>query len=150
MRVRIVTLSIVASVLSLAAAVALADNPPVTKPAPAADVTMTVIPSGQDVVKTVVQTIVVPAKRGKGKAADQSGQQTAAAAKLKEEGKESAQAEQHEATPTTGPADEAAEQAAQQQAEEAAEHQAAAAQQAQQQAQQARDKRKTTSGHPPV
>lgn len=146
MRVRILTLSIVAGLLSLATTAALAGNPPAPKPAPVADVTMTVIPSGQDVVKTVVQTIAVPAK---GKTADQFGQQTAAAARQKEEGKESSQAEQHEATPTTGEDDEAAEEAAQQQAEEAAEHQAAQAQQAQEQAEQAKDKHKPEPHHPP-
>lgn len=101
-----------------------ADNP---KPAPPKsaepDVTMTVIPSGQDVIKTVVQTITVPANarnssptntgnNGKG------GQQTA---KQNQEDHEASAAEQHKAA--SQQAEQAADQAAQQ-AQEGAENQA--------------------------
>lgn len=114
------------------------DNVP---PPATADVTMTVIPAGQDPVKTVVQTITVPSSKGKvGKhsGGKGSGQQPSAGARQREEGHEAPQAAQNEATPSVGQQQEDATEQAQQQAEEAAERQAAQAQQqAQQMAQEA-------------
>ncbi|MGE5625437.1 MAG: hypothetical protein ACM3ZT_07810 [Bacillota bacterium] len=136
MRLRDSVLLLLGAVFASAASVALADTP-----APAVstggDVTMTVIPSGQDVVKTVVQTIVVPAnanKLAKGKSA-----------------------EPQKAKPATGQDSEAAAQTAQQLAEAAAEHQAGQTQQqvqqqalqAQQAAQVAAAKARNPSPPPP-
>jgi len=122
MRMRTHLISIVVvmlgSVFACASGAALADPPAATTPAGPADgdVTMTVIPSGVDVVKTVVQTITVPANADK-------------VAKAKS-------AEPHKAT--AGQDSKAAEQTAQQLAEAAAEHQAGQTQQqVQQQALQA-------------
>jgi hypothetical protein len=107
------------------------NSPP---PAPQPDVTMMVIPAGQDVLQTVVQTINVPAKigaqtpsrktpGGKDHGSNPPGPQTAPSTQQIEGTKAEPQAGQHEAG-------EAA-----QQAGEAAEHQAQQARQAQQQAQ---------------
>ena len=128
--------------LTLACGSIWADNGP---KAPQPDVTMTVIPSGQDVVKTVVQNISVPANAGAHKPgptpppggkpgnAKQFGQQTAQSAQQIEETQEAQQAAQHEADASRQIGESAAQ--AQQQAQEAAENQAQQAQQAQQQAQ---------------
>lgn len=124
MRLRVPVLLIVGALCASAGAVARADTPAAhVKAEPAdGDVTMTVIPSGADVVKSVVQNIVVPANANK-----------VAKSKIAEPQK----------APAAGQDSEAAEQAAQQLAEEAAVHQAGqtqqqvqqVAQQAQQQAQ---------------
>lgn len=123
---------------------AFADNSPPPANSTVPDVTMTVIPSGQDVVKTVVQNITVPANTGtqktgatstagKGDSASKFGRQTAQSAKQIEETKEAPQAQQHEADASQQAAEAA--QQAQQQAQAAAENQAQQARQAQQQAQ---------------
>ena len=108
---------LLATVFACASGAALADAP-VASPPPAPadrDVTMTVIPSGVDVVKTVVQNISVPAN--------------AKVAKAKSE---------QSSKGTAGQDSKAAEQNAQQLAEAAAEHQAGQTQsQVQQQALQA-------------
>lgn len=85
MRLRPTLLFLLGTVLAAAGTPARADTPAATVTADPADgdVTMTVIPSGEDVVKTVVQNIVVPAnanKAAKGKNVDQSGPQRLPAA----------------------------------------------------------------------
>jgi len=155
MRLKIISTFIIGAMGMALSAPVLADNS--TPPPQAADVTMTVIPAGQDPVKTVVQTISVPPAKGKpGKDAKgkEFGQQTAAAVRQREESHESAQAEQHEATPAGGQQGEEASEQAQQQAEEAAERQAAQAQQqsqqvAQQAQQQAQAERQKHQPPPP-
>lgn len=126
-------------VLTLACGAAWASDEPPPKQASAPDVTITVIPAGQDVLTTVVQNINVPASSNMqkpasspaagvtGAAASQFGQQKAQATKQIEELKEVPQPQAHEA--------ENAAQQAQQQAQAAAENQAQQARQAQQQAQ---------------
>lgn len=126
-------------VLTLACGAAWAGDGPPPKQPSAPDVTITVIPAGQDVLTTVVQNINVPARAKVQKpgtnpaagvtraAASQFGQQTAQAAKQIEDSKEASQAQAHEA--------EDAVQQALQQAQAAAEIQAQQARQAQQQAQ---------------
>ena len=123
MRMRKHVVVMLSTVLACASGAALANAPA----APAdRDVTMTVIPSGVDVVKTVVQTINVPANADK-----------LAKAKSAEPSKT-----------TTGQDSKAAEQNAQQVAETAAEHQAGQTQQqVQQQTLQAQLAAKTQ--HPP-
>ncbi|MGH8378879.1 MAG: hypothetical protein ACRER7_07970 [Gammaproteobacteria bacterium] len=152
MQLRIVNLSLL-MVFTLACASAWADNglPPQKPPAP--DVTITVIPAGQDVLNTVVQNISVPAHAaaqkpgtkpaagGTRSAASQFGQQTAQSAKQIEESKEAWQAEQHEA--------ENAARQAQQQAQAAAENQSQQARQAQQQAQSLSHQQPNPPPHPP-
>jgi len=116
------------------------------EPAPAStttpDVTITVIPSGQDVINTVVHNITVPAAVGvhkpgppptSGNHTSEFGKQTAQAAQQIEETKEAQQAMQHEANLSQQM--QAPVQQAQQQAEQAAANEAQQAQQAQQQAQ---------------
>ena len=106
LRNRLIVVVMLGTVVVCTAGPALADG----------DVTMTVIPSGGDVVKTVVQNITVPANADK-------------VAKG---------AEPHKATPAAGQDNEAGQQTAQQLAEAAAEHQAGQTQQlVQQQALQA-------------
>lgn len=132
MRLRNPLLFILGALLTCTSVMAMADTPAATVTAGPTDgdVTMTVIPNGQDVVKTVVQTITVPAnanKIAKGKSTNQ-----------------------HEATPATSRNNEAAEQAAQRLAEETAEHQATQAQQqAQQVQQQAQNASKPRQPPPP-
>jgi len=129
--------------LSLVAGIsfpAWADNGGSTPPKnPAADVTMTVIPNGDDVSKTVTQNIEVPehdnedaglankpgaapATGSKADNGEQFGQDTADAAKQMEDGKEAAQAAQHDAQDASQQAEHSAEQeqqAAQDQAHQA-------------------------------
>lgn len=117
-------LAIISGMLLLVAGTAWAGSPPASPQSTQPDVTMMVIPGGQDVLKTVVQTINVPPPAHPGKRGgpatgnpangnNQSGQQPAQAADT---------------------AAQAAEYAAQQ-ARQAAAHESAQAQQAQQQAQ---------------
>ena len=138
MRLRHALLLILGIAFASAGAVARADTPAAAVAAIPADgdVTMTVIPSGEDVVKTVVQNISVPSnasKLAKGKGP-----------------------EQRKAPAAAGQDSEAAERAAQQVAEQAAQHQAGQTQQqVTQQAQQAQQQAESavaapkTPPHPP-
>lgn len=146
MQLRNVTTFVLGAVLAVSAVAAAADNPAAQGPQP--DVTITVIPDGQDVLKTVVQNIMVPP--GKGGSMSQFGQQTASTAKQKEEQKESSQAQQHEAAPASGQQGEESAEQARQQAEEIAEQQASQAQQQAQAAQQqAEDAKQAAKPKPP-
>ena len=137
--------------LSLVAGISIpawADNGDSTPPKnSAADVTMTVIPNGDDVNKTVTQNITVPEKDNEdtglankpgaapatGSKADngeQEGQDTADDAKEMEDSKEASQAAEHEAQDASQQAEHSAEQEKQ-----AAESQAQQAEQSDQESQ---------------
>lgn len=141
-------------VLTLGCGAVWAGDEPPPKQASAPDVTITVIPAGQDVLTTVVQNITVPARAKvqqpgtnpaagvSGVAASQFGQQKAQAAKQIEDRDEASRAQAHEA--------EDAVQQAQQQAQAAAENQAQQARQAQQQAQSLSHQQPPPLPHPPT
>ncbi len=145
--------------LTLVCRPAWAGNGSTTPKATQPDVTMTVIPGGQDVLKTVVQNITVPANAGARKPgptpppgsktgnASQFGQQTAQSAQQIEETQEAQQATQHEADASRQIEESAAQ--AQQQAEDAAANQAQQARQAQQQAQTLSHQQPTPPPPPP-